>query len=440
LANPLKPRLFLLALILLVPTVHAQDAPDTGTWTLGLDTLTLEQHEAYSGAGAAQLRQNLDRVWGNGDGTISRAEAEAYSRKYTGTFTQDDPGCFEAFGYLRLDGQGPLRISKMSITLGGAVGPTSSQAEFSQSAFFAYQYRAPATDHATATLDLDADAAFFSTAECYLGFSIGSPGNDTVSGRPFVWRIRPSSGLEIVQETVRPTAALEYWDGKGLRFEFQPGDSSDPPGLERLTFTLQTGTAGPDWMLLGYGAAGAFGLAGFALLLTELGRYKFFRLFFLVPGFTRVEKDQVLEHSTRDELYNFIKTNPGPSFSDLRRSLELSNGNLVHHLRILEMQEYVKSQRDGFRTRFYVRGPKIVATSYLTRTQQQLLDVIAAHPGLTQKDLADLVGLPRQSLFYHTKQLASRGKLLIKEDGNRRRYWLRPETGVGGLGGTLGSG
>lgn len=164
-------------------------------------------------------------------------------------------------------------------------------------------------------------------------------------------------------------------------------------------------------------------LVAVAFLCTEFGRVKALGGLAALGLFSRLEKDEVLAHEKREQVYQFIKDNPGPSFSDLLRELELSNGTLVHHLRVLEAQEFIKPHRDGVRTRFYLRGPKVVPTAYLTRTQQQILDAIASRPGVTQKGLAGALGLPREAVSYHTKRLAAQGQLQVRQDGKWRRYW-----------------
>ncbi len=176
-----------------------------------------------------------------------------------------------------------------------------------------------------------------------------------------------------------------------------------------------------QWIAIGTGVA--VGTVGIAFLLTEFGRVKALSGLAALGLFSRLEKDEVLAHEKRDQVYQFIKDNPGPSFSDLLRELELSNGTLVHHLRILEMQEFIKPHRDGFRTRFYLRGPKVVPTAYLTRTQQQILDAIGAQPGVTQKELAQVLRIPREAVSYHTKRLAAAGQLQVRQEGKWRRYW-----------------
>jgi DNA-binding MarR family transcriptional regulator len=200
-----------------------------------------------------------------------------------------------------------------------------------------------------------------------------------------------------------------------------PGVALSPSDLEGLGGWVQTAA------ILGVVGTGGLAIGLLAMVATEIGRYKLFKACAALPLFSRFDKDEVLEHNTREQLYQYIRNNPGPSFSDLRRALDLSNGTLVHHLRILEAQEFVKPVRDGFRTRFYIRGPRVVVTTYLTRTQQTILEAIQTHPGLTQKELAGLLGLPRESVFYHARKLETVGKLRIAKEGKWRRYFPAPE-------------
>ena len=51
------------------------------------------------------------------------------------------------------------------------------------------------------------------------------------------------------------------------------------------------------------------------------------------------------------------------------------------------------------------------------------LDAIQANPGVTQKQLSQIIGLPRESVFYHAKKLESVGKLKVERDGKWRRYF-----------------
>lgn len=213
----------------------------------------------------------------------------------------------------------------------------------------------------------------------------------------------------------------------GLVYDFEMVWDEAPPAAAPVVDAAQSESNIPvdvqtaQWIAIGTGVG--VGAIGVAFLLTEFGRVKALSSLAALGLFSRLEKDEVLAHEKREQVYQFIKDNPGPSFSDLLRELEISNGTLVHHLRILEMQEFIKPHRDGFRTRFYLRGPKVVPTAYLTRTQQQILDAIAAQPGVTQKELANVLRIPREAVSYHTKRLAAAGQLQVRQEGKWRRYW-----------------
>lgn len=432
-------------------------------------TLTLED--------AQEMREEIDDDFGNGDGTVTKDEVSRFNAEGTIKFEGDEPQCFDTFELALIDEKTPKRLSLMSGKAEGALGAVTSTSPIQVTAGFTFLYPTARGASHRVQVEFDEMDSFGEAIGCYMGtafdggewsgwtgagppwarssspavhlgglaWSFNSPGeNDRADFQdasdagddPHVFLILPRVGHKIDQASIQPTKAAALWDGTGLRAETRGEQLVLMDSL--VTFTVHSGSAGLSGTVKDVGAAVGFTFMGGGLLVlaaglaTEYGRFQLWKLLFLIPGFTRLEKDEVLEHNKRDELYRFIKQNPGPSFSDLRRELALSNGTLVHHLRILEGQEYVKGVRDGFRTRFYVRGPKIVMESYLTRTQIQLVEAIGANPGLTQKELSHLLGLPRESVSYHTKQLAAKGRLAIKQEGKWRRYWPTV-TGQGGV-------
>jgi DNA-binding MarR family transcriptional regulator len=457
---------------LLVFSLGTVMAATTSADAIGLNVdaneVVLEVREPKQGADAKHIRQDIDSRFGNGDQTVTANEVQNYQTNHRHTFTRDEPSCFDSFNLARIDDRTPTRISEAREEVTYALGAVDER-PLQAVTIVKFLYPTPSRDGPTVSIDYsNFGGDFGGSVGCYMGSSYsrqtylarpssccaasartqdgvrpqipspvgGSSGSAAratqPSGSDTVFLIQALAKASIDPRTIQPEAAKALWDGRALRAD---SDSTRATLTSTpVSFTVHggadipsdglAGTARDIGAVIGYSAVG-IGAVGAGLALgTEYFRYKALKWLVLVPGFTRLEKDEVLEHSKRDELYKFIKTNPGPSFSDLRRELDLSNGTLVHHLRILEAQEYVKPVRDGFRTRFYIRGPKVVPTSYLTRTQIQLIDAIAANPGLTQKELSLVLGLPRESISYHTKQLAAKGQLQIQQDGKWRRYWV----------------
>ena len=64
---------------------------------------------------------------------------------------------------------------------------------------------------------------------------------------------------------------------------------------------------------------------------TEVGKYRL-SVLFLLPLYTRLHKEEVLDNETRGMIRGAISTDPGIHFSEIMRRLKLSNGNALYHL------------------------------------------------------------------------------------------------------------
>lgn len=467
--------LVLFATLSLVPPASAEFEgwyPDRVGLQLGHNRLVMEVRQFLAAADAEAFRHELD-AQGNNNGAVSTGEVEAYQRAGTYEFESSNTLCMSAFDLVRIEGHQPRQLELARTTVLGAEGPIDSTKDLYETVTFEFVYAKASTSSPKATvafaryedslnavdcalkllrgpdaeesivtwsgdasesLDLDlprsAGAASDSPAPASQPASGAAGSTSAVRPQRAILSLAPISGYSIDKSSVRPAQALLLWNGRGL-----VADTAEEHAFLLQNTVEASIRGGPSlWGAWVQGAAvvGAVGTGGMllgtvAIAATEVGRYKALKLLAAVPLFSRFEKDEVLDHNRREQLYQYIKNNPGPSFSDLRRILELSNGTLVHHLRILESQEFVKPVRDGFRTRFYVRGPRIVPTTYLTRTQHTILDAIQSNPGVTQKQLSQILGLPRESLFYHTRKLETVGKLRVAKDGKWRRYFPNAE-------------
>ncbi|MDI6856629.1 MAG: CARDB domain-containing protein, partial [Candidatus Thermoplasmatota archaeon] len=88
-----------------------------------------------------------------------------------------------------------------------------------------------------------------------------------------------------------------------------------------------------------------------ALLGTEVGKYSLFSFF--APLYIK-RKYAALDQFTRGRIYNYIELNPGAHYNSIRSSLNLGNGTLSYHLKILEKESYIRTETEGMYRRFYV--------------------------------------------------------------------------------------
>ncbi len=181
---------------------------------------------------------------------------------------------------------------------------------------------------------------------------------------------------------------------------------------------------GPGVLYMGIGGA----MAIIAIGATETGKYALLKLL-VVPLYTRVRREDVLDHFVRGQIFGHIMSHPGAHYNAIKQALKVNNGTLSHHLKTLEMQGYLKSHRDGTYKRFYPTGQQIPRTKgiQLSDLQMCILDAIKKVPGLTQKDIALEQNISQQSVSYNIRALVRVGALASKRDGVRMRYFIDQE-------------
>jgi DNA-binding MarR family transcriptional regulator len=157
---------------------------------------------------------------------------------------------------------------------------------------------------------------------------------------------------------------------------------------------------------------------------TDLGRFKFFTL--LVPLYTRLNREALLDNFTRGRIFEHIRTNPGLHYRAIKENLGLSNGSLAYHLRVLEKEEYIQSKSDGLCKRFYPMGMKITS-GQSNNIQELILDKIYEKPFITQKELAAEMGIDISTVNYHVNIMAGAGIIKAEKYGRIKHYLVEAE-------------
>jgi DNA-binding MarR family transcriptional regulator len=168
----------------------------------------------------------------------------------------------------------------------------------------------------------------------------------------------------------------------------------------------------------------SFGLLAVGLaVFTESGRYRLLVLFTLMlPFYSRIQKEDVLDQFVRGQIYGFIKTNPGVHYNQILRKVGVKNGTLSYHLGVLEKTELIQSRREGLKYRvFYPTGMNFPKSERfrLTALQIRIIDVLKRQPGITQKELARLLDQKPQTINYNMKVLDQANLVSVVKTGRR---------------------
>ena len=160
-------------------------------------------------------------------------------------------------------------------------------------------------------------------------------------------------------------------------------------------------------------AAAAGGIGVLLAAVASAGKYKLSIL--AIPLYSRLKKENILNHSIREQIFGFVNSHPGANFSQIMKELNLKNGVLAYHLNTLEREELIRSLRDGTFRRYYPRSGRDVPFEI----QRSIIEKIAMMPGIPVGFLADELGISRQVLDYHLDHLVQSGHVRMERRGKR---------------------
>jgi len=156
---------------------------------------------------------------------------------------------------------------------------------------------------------------------------------------------------------------------------------------------------------------------------TEVGKYRLTVL--LLPLYTRLNREKMLDNETRGMIRGFIYADPGIHYNELLRRLKLGNGTAAHHLMLLEREGFIRSRTDGNLKRFYPADMKIIdAPPRLNDVQRIILKKLQESEGLSQRELARILDLPHTTIHRQVQRMAGLGVLRLERSGLAVKCYL----------------
>lgn len=152
--------------------------------------------------------------------------------------------------------------------------------------------------------------------------------------------------------------------------------------------------------------------------------FKFRFLTVFIPLYSRLRREEVLDNEIRGMIRGYVLANPGDHFAAIRKALALKNGTLAYHLTVLEKENIVKSVRDGKFRRFFPSEMRILETSFPSKIEEMILEIIGDTPGITVKDIASLLGVSSPTASYHIGKLKEMSLVRGEREGMSVRHYL----------------
>lgn len=152
----------------------------------------------------------------------------------------------------------------------------------------------------------------------------------------------------------------------------------------------------------------------------------------LILGVGFHEDSRLLNQSTRIEIYNFVKNNPGIHFRGVCDNLGLPVGVVQYHLGLLTRAGLLLVHRDGqFKRYFEIMrfGETEMKIISLLRheTVRRILAVLSERDSVFHKDLAFKLDISSQALTWQINRLRKTGLVDAVKEGMKVKYLLNEE-------------
>jgi len=140
------------------------------------------------------------------------------------------------------------------------------------------------------------------------------------------------------------------------------------------------------------------------------------------PFYTRLKKADIVGHKARHDILSKLEAEPGMSLGSIVDELGDSRSTVMYHLRVLEKEGLVTSQREGRSRLFYPEGTP--AHPHL-ELEDSILQTVILNPGSDISEIARGLGTSKQLISYHVNKLSSSDRLWVEMDGRRKRCYPR---------------
>lgn len=138
-----------------------------------------------------------------------------------------------------------------------------------------------------------------------------------------------------------------------------------------------------------------------------------------------VHKD---DHPLRRRIMDMVTRRPGMHYSLIRDELGRKDGVVSHHLHVLETRGRLSSRVERRRRCYYPtsRGHPETGVHHLSDLQAGILYHIQMRQGMTHGELARKLGVSKQVLTHHMRDLCARKLVYRRREGRHTRFYVHP--------------
>ena len=150
----------------------------------------------------------------------------------------------------------------------------------------------------------------------------------------------------------------------------------------------------------------------------------------LIPG-TKLMKKDIIDNPTRNEIYKYIKLNPGKNINEIMKAHNLGSNLALWHLSALEKFQFVRSKKIQNRVVFFKFGsdPKFDQLHYYMANDiiQSIITLMKNERPLKITEIADGLKKNHNTIKKYLEVLTDLKLVEIEKEKSRHLYKLNKE-------------
>lgn len=148
-----------------------------------------------------------------------------------------------------------------------------------------------------------------------------------------------------------------------------------------------------------------------------------------LAGYSRFDDSDPLHHDARGEIHDAINAEPGVYVNKLQSVTEMPRSTLRYHLKILEREGLVNSEKILGTVRYYPSQTQSdeLAIALERDATASVLRGIARHEPVSVSGLADVVDRSPSTVHYHLDRLSAEGLIERERDGESVKVSLHAD-------------
>jgi predicted transcriptional regulator len=152
------------------------------------------------------------------------------------------------------------------------------------------------------------------------------------------------------------------------------------------------------------------------------------RFLYILGGYRRIHRSNVLKNTNRARIYGFISSNPGTYPNEIIKEIGVNKGVVEYHLGMLEEQNMIVPYKTRGKIHYFLNEStygekeKAALAALKNDKHRMIISEIINHGPITHETLAEKIGVSAPTISWHIRYLKEEGIVSAEKDGRHTAY------------------